>query len=307
MWNENKKPVSVDKFIVGNMDNIIKNNPQEIMRYPVLKNFYYENGNKKTLIDILNTKVYDNKEIYNYYINYAIMNNELDSIDLNKLDNSTITKFVSDLISNYRNDNICKVVDYLKDNESYSNANEFKKQQIQVTTNYKLVLATKVLSFVEKNFDIISSASGEKLSNRHKLYDLLYDFRDFDPNKIKNKVLKTSPSFNTKLNEYKEAYKKVLDKFNKKYVSEHLESLSESDRNMIIRVGDKKLTLQEFMLGYVMNNMDTHQRIRMGSQLVYVDNIFYYLNNREKLNEIQTMLNECNDINITNEKPKNMI
>ena len=153
MVDEKKRQVSVDKYIVENMDKIIKKHPEEIRNYPVLRHFYHSDGRKKSFSTILTQRVNEsqNRRMYEYYINYGIRNGELDQINLNSWNKQDIRSLIPALVSTYRLDNVCTLKDYFADTETNQNSNnkEDTYKQIETTTNYKLFLATKLLQLCQ--------------------------------------------------------------------------------------------------------------------------------------------------------------
>lgn len=304
MYNQRKIAVSVDKFVVENMDEIVKKHPEEMNSYPVLNHFYQTNGSKKSFLAILmqRTNQSQNRRMYEYYLNYGIRHGELENIDLQNMSDKNIRSLIPALVTTYRLDNTCTLKDYFADTKTYQNSKhkESTYKQIETTTNYKLLLATKLLSYINNNFDKIVSAykgtTDERLGNTHPLYMFLYDFRDFNPDNIENEVLKTSPSFRKKLKEYHDIYKSVLTKFNKKYISQRLEKLSESEKQQILTIGNIQITLNDFMTRYASERMDSHQKIKVGSKKINVGDILYSLRTKEKNQQLQDMLKDQNNI-----------
>lgn len=79
MYDSRKVPISIDKFIVENLDKIIKEHPEELNKYQVLTRFYNNNGTRKSFINILNQRLngVEYKEMLEYYLNYGIRQDEL--------------------------------------------------------------------------------------------------------------------------------------------------------------------------------------------------------------------------------------
>ncbi len=310
MYDEKKRPISVDKFIVENMDKIIKEHPEEIKNYPVLSHFYHPNGSKKSFLEIFMQRINQsqNRRMYEYYLNYGIRNGELDKIDLKNMSSNDIRSLIPALVSTYRLDNVCTLKDYFMDTKTYKNSNhkEFTYKQIETTTNYKLFLATKLLSYINQNFDTIIEAykgtNDERISNTHPVYNFLYDFRDFNPDNIENEVLRTSPSFRKKLEDYKAIYTETLKKFNKIYAIQRLEELPQTDRKTIVTINNKQLTIEDFILKYALLQMDSHQKICIGNNKYSLRETIYYLKSMEKNQELENMLTDPNEQNVENNR-----
>ena len=138
----------------------------------------------------------------------------------------------------------------------------------------------------------------EKLRNTHPLYSFLYDFRDITPDNIKNEVLRTSPAFRKKTEDYRNIYKSVLMKFNKKYAMQRLEELPENERKKTIILNGRKMSLEAFVSNYVLPRMDTHQKTRIGTKKYSLSEIIYYFKAEGKNPEPDDMLEEHNNENI---------
>lgn len=292
MKDEKGTTCSVDYFIVKNMDDIIKAHPEEIKKYPILKHFYYSDGIKKSFLTILKKRVNEiyTRETYEHYIDYGIKQGELEKIDLTKFDKETISKIIPPLISIYRHNKVCSIIDYLKDTDPFyrSKNREETRKHIVLSTNYELVLATKMLSFVEKNFDILYPLSDS-------LYDFIYDFRYFDKSEIKNPILKQNKSFNMKLELYLEKYNSVSKKINREYLLKYLKQLSEKERKKEIRINGISMTLEAYMFKYILPNMNHCNKIVIGNNEISIRNIINQLLSGEKQQELNSMLNDLNN------------
>lgn len=305
MYDERKIPMSVDKFVVENMDKIIREHPDELKNYPVLRHFYHHDGRKKSFLTILQqrTNQAENKRMYEYYLNYGIRNDEFAKIDLNSLSEENISNLMPALGTLYR-DKVCKIIDYFEDTETYndSNKNDFTYKRIQTTTCYELLLAQKILSFIDENFDkIVSSYANtdlSKLRNNHPLYSFLYDFRDFNPDMIKNEALKNNRVLMAKLKDFFQKYNQVLKKFNSVYIKQRLEEIPESTKKSNVIIDDQEMTLEQFMLQYAIPRMDTHQKIKIGSEKVNVGDILYRIRKQGINDELQRMLDDNREATI---------
>ena len=273
MLDSNKKPVSVDKFIVENFDQIMRNHPEEMENYPVLKELYTKDGRRKPLSEFLINKVHSFGEdnCYTNFINYGIKSGELDSIDLNntsKEDKRDILKCLSGVYRNY----ILKIVfAHGTDNPS----DNISKTQIVVTTNYALNQVTRIIDFVEKNFDKLMSAyKGEKLDHTNPMFNLIYDIRDHSLDKITNPVLLQSDKFKKKYETLKQRVDSLIEKYNKAYVDSRLNKVgleNLSKRINVEKIGN--ITVEDYIYNYLVPNMNSHQYVIINGQELYIGDI----------------------------------
>lgn len=88
-------------FAVRNLDNIIKNHPEELIKYPQLKCFYNIDGTKKSLEELLNSKITakimgDNHAVYDKHIKNCLTENM--EFDITMFDPDKINNIISILI-----------------------------------------------------------------------------------------------------------------------------------------------------------------------------------------------------------------
>ena len=306
MLDENNIPKPVDYFVVTNLDKIIKEHPEELNNYPVLRKMYNANGTKKSFFNLLYQRMnetIDNRGILDCYINYGIHCGELDSLNINILNINDKKKLIQALGSIYR-DKILTIKDYFEDNETYRSIegqnNTYK--QIQKTTGYQMYLAKQILTFVDNNFEQLANSLGEPLSKNanNLLFDFIYDLRDFKIDSIDNEAIKNNPTVLLKIKELMLTYNKVLQKFNTKLAVQRIERLPESERNRTIVVAEKEMTIEEFIRTYAIPNMDSHQNITVGNQKMYIGSFIQSISHQPLKRDLEIMMLEQEIKDFTN-------
>ena len=273
MLDSNKKPVSVDKFIVENFDQIMRDHPEEMDNYPVLRELYNRDGTRKPLSVFLINKVHSFREdnCYTNFINYGIRSGELNTIDLNstpKEDKRDILKCLSGVYRDY-------ILDIVFAHGNDNPDKNINQNQIVTTTNYALDQATRIIEYVEKNFDKLMSAyRGEKLDHTNPMFDLIYDIRDHSLDKITNPVLLQSDKFKKKYETLKQRVDSLIEKYNKAYVDSRLNRVGIDNLPKEIEVrGIGNITVEDYIYNYLIPNMNSHQYVIINGQQFYVSDI----------------------------------
>ena len=276
MIDENGKALPTDTFIVKNMDEIISKNPDELNNYPLLRQIYNDDGTKKSFSTLLLSKInenFDNRGIYNNYINYGIFNNELDNIPLNKSNKQIIQKYTKTLSSFYR-DHMMTIKDYFEDN-----SNKYDATQVNKVTGYELNIAYKILTNINKNFDLlVSSYENESINNRNPLFDFIYDLRDFKIEDIKNNAIKNNPETIKKIEKVKELCDVITYKFNAACLNSKLNKLPSEVINSEINISDVgTINFKEYFTKYLLPKTDGHMEVTIDNNKYYIgDLIIYY-------------------------------
>ena len=302
MNDENGKPVPTNVFYIKNFDKIFKNNPEELNKYAVFKQFYDSNGKRKNLKQLFDEELttgYYNRQISQHFIDYEIHNNGLDNINLNSMNNENVNKFGILLSKKYR-DYILTFKDYLNDNpdlkkyetklknrilsdpnlsskdkdekiNSISKDIIDEKKHIEYTTNYKIKQSIIIGNYILKNFDKFIVSYGKKLEvgQDNYFFDFIYDMRDFSTNNIKNEIAKNSPMILQSLKELKIITNEIIKKYNFYFVYGRLKELPEEILN---GPAPYNMTFSNYILG-LSSKMDGHQYIDHNGKKIYISDI----------------------------------
>ena len=280
MVDENNCAVSVDKYIVENMDKIIRSNPNEIDNYPVLKNFYNKDGSRKNIQSLFKGKIHEtdnylgSRGLYDNYIKYEIIRDGLDKININSLNLEEKITFVYKLSSLFRGISIT-TVDYLRDKD----ASKYNKYQVLNEANYQIKLSNKILTFINKNYDLINNLyiSG-KLDTNNPLLSFVYDVRDFNIYNIDNEIIKNdNNSFNSVI-ELKNKTNELIKRYNVSYVERKIEGLPNHIRNSKLFVqGLGEVNFKEFFKDIIAPRLNNHKKIIINNkEFSLSDMIEYY-------------------------------
>ena len=272
MIDENNKPLTVDEFIVKNLDKIIRENPSEIQKYIVLKNMYNMDGTRKPFQDLVRGKMsenIDNRGIYDNYINYGILNGELNSISLDRFNKDDMKRFAQSFSFVYRK-YIIELKDYFNDTSSKTNPN-----QVFFAVSYKLSLAYQLLSYIEANYDkIINNIEVDHFNNQHPIFDFIIDLRDYDINLIKNESIKNNPALISHILKVKEKSNEIIKKFNNTFINNRIDSLPlEIRRSEIASLNGETVNFETYFKKEILSKMDSHQEIEFNGNKYYVGSL----------------------------------
>ena len=274
MKDKDNNKMSVDKFIVTNLDKIISNNPSELNKYPVLKNIYNHDGTKKNINTIIKGRLNDyrllnKKEMYDNYISYAIKNNELNDIRLDSFNIDQKKHFIQVLLKMY-DYYINELKNYFKDEKC-----NIVSEQVLFATEYKLNLCYKLLSYVESIYnEIVSYDGNEEKIDYYFMRDFTYPLRDFDIDSIKNPIIKNSKDINDKIMRVKEKSDAIIKKYNISYINDKLDKTSpELKKSFIISFDGKSVNFEEYFRNYILKNMDGHQNINLNKNNIKVEDL----------------------------------
>lgn len=209
---EGKKRRSKELYNVYYMDNIIRNYPTELQKYPLLQNIYNLDGTRKNMTVLLeiekNNKDAKLKKIFNEYYSYDIYQGLLNTIDLNQLDLKSqfniIEKF-NEILSNEIKDLSHTITILNKNNKiEFEHISEYKMQKISMLINFfnnhqELINKLGIIDFQNNNsraFNIQLGFTQRHLENlQHKIMrtDYLKDTTIYETLKEMNNVNYISP------------------------------------------------------------------------------------------------------------------
>lgn len=273
MVDKNYLPKSTDAYIVENIDKIIKAHPEELEEYRVLKNFYNNDGTRKTLGNLLAHRMnqkFEDRGLYDNYINYEIAKNKLFHIDLVHTKPEINRKLFETLKEIYENkiqlfNNYCADKDY----------NHLKPSQIKATTLYQIKIMDNILTFIEQNIDYVLASKEEKqISKNSFIYGFILGLRDFNLNNINNDVIKNNPIIQERIKSLFEKHNYIVNKFNEEYIKNRIEDLSiEEKHELIVTPDGNNMQLQDFLYYEVLPKLDAHSEVLINGHKVHVSNV----------------------------------
>lgn len=273
MKNKDGQIISPDKYIVENLNEIIKNHPEYISEYPCFGKLFNKDGSRKSFDRILYEKANEdvsNRGLTDYYINYGINNGELNNIDLGGANKEYRKKHYRNISSIYR-DHALIFLDYCNDDRK-----NISSGQIVTTTLYQLSIMSKVLSYAISNIEEIVSLRESKMNNREDVFKYLYDLRDFDISKIPNEIIKTNPKILEKYSEVKDKVNYILKVVNQLFVEDRLNALPKEIQNSNITLPNGKVVnFTEFFMSGI-SRMDSHQEVQLNGRKHYMGDIISY-------------------------------
>ncbi len=277
MKDKDGRVFCVDRFIVENMDKIIREHPEELNNFPVLREIYKPNGERKSFGDILYfrmTQSNDNKGVVDNYINYGIVHGQLDTIDLTRV-NKENTKGLFHSLSIVLRDTIFTLEKYFRDTPDIS-----MKGQVRTVTLYQIEIIYSILKYVEFNSISLYDVSDEELSNRSLPFDFIIGLRDFNFSMIKNECLKNDPVVRDRMNTVMSTVYELVREFNKKYLASRLCKLSSEQLSRCYPRSD--MTFESYMFNVVLPRMNSHLEVEMNGKLYYVGDM---IRNYNKMTE----------------------
>ena len=310
MYDENNNEIPTDSFYVRNFDKIINNNIEELNNFPILNEFYNKEGKRKNLLELLEskkTKMGYERPIYDNFINYAIRHNELETIDLNKMDNTKVNGFgyllassFKDYVYNIKNyfDDVPNLKEYIEkrkqeilnnpnfsDEEKRNKINDLTneeqniKTQIIYTTRYQILLAKTVAAYTLKNYDKLMVNYGKKLNKvpEDYFFNFIIQMRDFNYNDIKNPILKNDISVLNSLKELKQLTDELTKKYNYYFTYGRLKELPDE---IINGPGPYNTTFGNYILG-ISTKLNGHQKLIHNGKEYYIGDIIRSYNPEE--------------------------
>lgn len=280
MTDVNNKVKPIDNFIVENMDNIIRKHPEELKEYKVLNGMYTPDGEKRSFGSIITSKMNEtvqNRGVYDNYVNYGIMHDELDNLNLNNANKTDKRRLFSSLGSVYRN-KVLLFKDYCNDTDT----NKYLDSQIISTTRYQMSIIYKVISYIDNNMDYVLSAKEDgNLTNRSFIYDFIYDLRDFDPSTIKNEVIKNNPDLQRGISSIKQKTDSVIKKFNRQYIKDRVSNLTSEQLNTMIKSPEGiDISLNDFLYFDLLPRMNAHSEVEINGKKEYIGDVIKYCVNK---------------------------
>ena len=269
--NGNKVAFSLNEFMVVKISEIIKNHPEELKNYPVLTEFYNQDGSLKPFVEILAKRLnqtIDNRGTFDDYINYGIKTNKLNDYPLANARGDDTNKYILSLGSVFT-DYTYTLKEYLNDDRN----SEYEKQVV-FSTNDLLTRCYNVLEYVNTNFNALFSTyvTGNP-KHKRAMMDFFIDLRDLDLNNIKNEVIKNNPDLMNKLNYIKGQTNKFITFYNKKYVEERLAPLSKEVLSADINTPFGTMNFSDYFKNVILPNMDGHMEVMINGSKYYVGDL----------------------------------
>lgn len=279
MLDVGKAYKTTDAFVVEYMDSIIKNHPEEIKEYKVLSNLYNDDGTRKSLSNLLAHRMnqgFEDRGLYDNYMNYEIAKNRLFEIDLANTKKDINEKLFKSLGNIFR-DKAILFKEYCDDKE-YQKANQ---NQIKNTTLYQLKLLDNILNFIDQKMNYVLDCKEEKeISNRSFIFDFIYDFRDFNLDSIANEVIKNDSLIKERMNKLLEKHSSIVKKFNEEYIKNKIEDLSIEQKHSIITTPEGyNIQLQDYLFYDILPRLDGHSTVDINGKKVHISNIIKALKN----------------------------
>ncbi len=278
MLDKNKKPVPADWFVVTYLDEIIKNHPEELDKYKVLKALYNENGSRRSFSNIsyqrMNQTI-DDRGLYDNYINYGIINNELEKLDLTKA-NIAIKRQLYKALGDVFKDKALLFKDYCEDTDP-----KVHPKGIEKTTLYQLSIINKIITYIDKNMDsVLETREENKITNSSFIFNFIYDFRDFELNNINNKVIEQNPEIQDKYNRIKDKVNSVTNKINRQYIKDRIKDFPIDKLNKTIKTPEGvEISLNDYLFFDILPRLDAHQNLNINNKEIHISDIIRYYNN----------------------------
>ena len=277
MKDKDGKVFCVDRFIVENMDKIMREHPEELNNYPVLREIYNSNGERKSFGDILYyrmTEKLDNRGVVDNYINYGIVHGQLDTINLTRVSKENIKGLFKSLSIVLR-DTVHTLENYFRDTPNIN-----MKGQVRTVTLYQMEIINCILKYVEFNSISLYDSIDEDLNNQSLPFDFIVYLRDFNFSIIKNECLKDDPVVRDRMNNIMSTVNELVREFNKKYLASRLCRLSSEQLGRCYPRSD--MTFETYMFNVVLPKMNSHLEVEINGKLYYVGDI---IRNYSKMTE----------------------
>ena len=273
MVDKNHLPKSIDAYVVENMDKIIKAHPEELKEYGVLRNLYNDDGTKKSLGKLLLQRMnqrYEDRGLYDNYINYEIDKYKLLSIDLASTSKETNKRLFETLKEVY-DSNITLFHNYCAD-QDYK---YIKPSQIRATTLYQIRIIDNLLDFINQNIDYVLSCKEEKPINKNSfIYGFILGLRDFNLSNINNEVIKNNPEIQYKVKILLEKHNNIVKKFNEEYIKDRIEDLSIEQKHELIETPEgTNMQLQDFLYYDILPKTNAHVEVLINGYRVHLSNV----------------------------------
>lgn len=274
MYDVNKKPNYMDACIVTYMDAILKAHPEEIKEYKVLKNFYNDDGTRKSLGDLLARRAnqgFEDRGLYDNYVSYEIAKNRLFELDIANTNKELSRKLFKALGSICR-DKALLFQEYCEDNPNCTTKEEIS--QVKSTARYQLQIVSNILNFIDYEMKHVLNSEEEEISNRSFIYDFIYDFRDFNLNAINNSIIKNDPVIQSKMRVLLNRHNNIVKKFNEQYIKDKIKDLDENQKNTIIETPEKvKMTFKEYIYLDLLPRLDAYSTVDINGKKTHVSYI----------------------------------
>ena len=275
MYDVDKKPNYLDACIVTNMDAILKEHPEEIKEFKVLKNLYNEDGTRKSLGNLLARRAnqkFEDRGLYDNYVSYEIAKNRLLELDIANT-NKELSGKLFRALGNVCRDKALLFQEYCEDNPNCTTIEA--KTQIRSTARYQLQIVSNILNFINQNMKyVLDCREDEEISNRSFIYDFIYDFRDFNLNRINNQIIKEDPVIQAKMRVLLNRHRDIVKKFNEQYIKDKIKDLDDNQKNTMIKTPEKvKMTFKEYIYFDLLPRLDAHSTVEVNGKKVHVSNI----------------------------------
>lgn len=261
MINKDNKRTSSDKFIVENLNNIIKKHPEEIKKFKVLEEFYKSNGSPKPFISLLKDKMdknFANRGIFDSFINHGIVKGELKKLNLKKLSKEDKQKVFKSLSLIY-NSRAIVLKSYLYDTE-YKNEDA---RQMRITTLYQIKILDDIITYINENIDLVlSSKEEDKINDKSFIYNFVSSFKNLELKYTQNEVLKNDKLIQERINNLLNKCKSVTKKYDEQYILDRVDDLSEEELNTIILTPERnRVPFKEYLFYDVLPKMNGNSTI----------------------------------------------
>ena len=281
--NVNGKNEYPEKVIVENMNDIIKNNPNELNNFPVLRKFYHQDGRVRSFPELIKNRIADSgdsnfKGAYNTFIDYGIFNGDLDMIKLNTFSKNEIYDFLQYFIPFHYRNKTGEIKESLKDEKNIDEfsskiANKeiyYSPKQVEYIVGWDCNYVINVLQFIDDNFDaIVNACTYKKVERSDKIYEFISEWRDFTFDEIKNPAISNSKKVMEKIKEITVKVDKIIRKFNYAAVVSRLDYVPGEVRNMIIYNG--KMTFDDYMKKVIAPKLDSRQQFTYNGKIISFD------------------------------------
>ncbi|MBR5369851.1 MAG: hypothetical protein IK137_00945 [Bacilli bacterium] len=274
----------IDAFNVEYMDMIIKEHPEELKTYKVLRNLYNDDGTRKPLSNLISRRIkqgFDYRGIYDNYINYEISKDRLYNISLEKTPKNTQIKYFKSL-SEICSDKVLLLKEYC-DDQNYQNTDS---NQIIYTTLYQIELLDKLLGYIDQKMDYILECKEKQVLNESSfIYNFIRDLNGFSLNNINNEVIRDNPLINQKINILKSKHQSITKKYNMQCINDMIKDLSIEEKHALIITPDGRTTqLIDYLYYDLLPNLNVHSTIHFNGKKTHISHIIKYYKSQIKIN-----------------------
>lgn len=255
-------------FITTHLDEIISKHPGELKNYPILNLFYNEYGKRKPFNQIFESYVKDSKAsscLYGNFISQGINDGQLDKLQLPDKTEDIYNTFNS--LGNLFHDKMMVLYTYLKSN------NQTNAEELGYSILYQINQLACILNYVINNIDILVEVTKNKgrINQNCLLFRFLNDFKEFDYNNIKNESILNNHYVMYAIIQLEVLRIDLNNKFNKAFIDERIEGLSDDDKEKIITLPDgRELSLVNFLYQEVLPNTNYNLEYVDGDKKTYI-------------------------------------